>query len=215
MSEKLKDLLIDLKEEETIEEVQRLIKTKVNPKEILNSVKEGMIRIGNLWKKKEYFVPEVIYGSEISHQVMKMLKPLVEVGSGNKNNGIVLVGTVKGDIHDIGKNILISLLQAEDFEVHDMGVDLSAERITEYVIKIKPDVLGLSGLLTIALGSMKETVEKIKEKGLRKDLKIIIGGPFLSKTNCEHIGADAFTRNASEGIEIIKNWMADNYEYQN
>jgi len=207
MTDNLKKFLINLEEDNTLMELKKLIDSEISPKDILEAVKEGMLKIGELWKAKEYFVPEVIYGAEISNQIMTILTPLLENHESSNKKGFVLVGTVQGDIHDIGKNIFISLLQAEDYEVFDMGVDLTPEIIVDFINEKNPDILGLSGLLTIALTSMKDTIDAIVQNGLREKLKIIIGGPFLTSENCRFIGADGFTRNASEGIEIIKGWM--------
>ncbi|NLL57613.1 MAG: cobalamin-binding protein, partial [Firmicutes bacterium] len=121
--------------------------------------------------------------------------------------GRILLGTVAGDLHDIGKNIFRSMSEAAGFDVHDLGIDVPAETFVEKVIELKPDIVGLSGVLTLALESMKVTVDSLKEAGVRENVKVIIGGNPVSKEACQQIGADAFTTNAAEGVKICRGWV--------
>lgn len=208
MVEKISELISNLKENEVLEEVRKEIESGIEPIKILDSLKDGMLSIGERWKEGEYFVPEVIMGAEISKQIMEILKPELERSRTKiPVKGCVVIGTVKGDIHNIGKNITSALLQAAGFEVLNLGEDVPPEAFIEKVKEVKPNVVGLSGLLTLAVESMKETIEKLKEAGLREQLKIIIGGPFLTEKTREYVGADAFTHSATEGIEKIKSWI--------
>jgi len=210
MVDKISELMSDLEEKEVLEEVRKEIEKGTDPIKILDSLKEGMLLIGELWKKGEYFVPEVIMGAEISRQIMELLKPELESSSTKVPvKGSIVIGTVRGDIHNIGKNLAIALIQAAGYGVVDLGVDVPPKVFVEKVKEIKPDVVGLSGLLTLAIESMKETIEGFKEAGLRDQLKIIIGGPFLTKNYCEYVGADAFTHSATEGIEKIRGWIGE------
>lgn len=208
MVEKISELISNLKENEVLEEVRKEIESGIEPIKILDSLKDGMLSIGERWKEGEYFVPEVIMGAEISKQIMEILKPELERSRTKiPVKGCVVIGTVKGDIHNIGKNITSALLQAAGFDVLNLGEDVPSEAFIEKVKEVKPNVVGLSGLLTLAVESMKETIEKLKEAGLREQLKIIIGGPFLTEKTREYVGADAFTHSATEGIEKIKSWI--------
>jgi len=208
MVENISKLISNLKENEVLEEVRKEIESGTDPLKIVNSLKEGMLGIGELWKEGEYFVPEVIMGAEISRQIMEILKPELERSRTKiSTKGCVVIGTVRGDIHNIGKNITIALLQAAGFEVFNLGEDVPSEAFVEKVKEVKPNIVGLSGLLTLAVESMKETIEKLQEAGLREQLKIIIGGPFLTEKTREYVGADAFTHSATEGIEKIKSWI--------
>ncbi len=210
MVENISKLLSDLEENRVLELVKELIQKGENPNKILEAVGNGMRLIGERWKSKEYFTPEVIFGAEISHEITEILNPILENNINNEEKKpIILIGTVKGDIHDIGKNIIISLLRAEKFGIYDLGVDLPPEVFIEKIKELKPNILGLSGLLTLAVDSMKELIDKISEEGLRENIKIIIGGPFLSEKTCNYVGADAYTNNGDDGIEIIKNWMVN------
>ncbi len=210
MVDKISNLMSDLEEKEVLEEVRKEIENGMDPIKILDSLKEGMLLIGERWKKGEYFVPEVIMGAEISRQIMELLQPKLESSSTKVPvKGSIVIGTVRGDIHNIGKNLTIALIQAAGYGVVDLGVDVPPKVFVEKVKEIKPDVVGLSGLLTLAIESMKETIEGIKEAGMRDQLKIIIGGPFLTKNYCEYVGADAFTHSAMEGIEKIKGWIGE------
>lgn len=208
MVENISKLISNLKENEVLEKVRKEIESGTDPLKILNSLKEGMLGIGERWKEGEYFVPEVIMGAEISKQIMEILKPELERSRTKISaKGCVVIGTVRGDIHNIGKNITIALLQAAGFEVFNLGEDVPSEAFVEKVKEVKPNIVGLSGLLTLAVESMKETIEKLQEAGLREQLKIIIGGPFLTEKTREYVGADAFTHSATEGIEKIKSWI--------
>ncbi len=135
-----------------------------------------------------------------------VLKPVIGSGSTTKVGSIVL-GTVQGDLHDIGKNIFKSMSEAAGFEVYDLGIDISPSAFVEKVKEVKPQIIGMSGVLTLALEAMKVTVDELKNEGLRDNVKIVIGGNPVTKEACEQIGADAFTTNAAEGVKICQGWV--------
>ncbi|MFZ7119951.1 MAG: cobalamin B12-binding domain-containing protein [Eubacteriaceae bacterium] len=180
--------------------------TQEEANQLIKCAQEGMAIVGDRFEKGEYFVGDLIFGGELITEIIDIIKPLIS-GTSNKTMGKIVIGTVKGDLHDIGKNIFRLMSEAEGFEVYDIGIDQSVESFIEIIKETKPDILGMSGVLTLALNSMKNTVDAIKESGLKEDMKIIIGGNPVNKEACEHIGADAFTSNAVEGISICKEWM--------
>lgn len=180
--------------------------TQEGANQLIKCAQEGMAIVGDMFEKGEYFVGDLIFGGELIAEIIDIIKPLIS-GTSNKSMGKIVIGTVKGDLHDIGKNIFKLMLEAEGFEVYDIGIDQPVESFVEIIKEIKPDILGMSGVLTLAIDSMKNTVDALIESGLKEDLKIIIGGNPVNKEACEHIGADAFTVNAVEGIAICKAWM--------
>ncbi|WP_461570318.1 cobalamin B12-binding domain-containing protein, partial [Thermincola ferriacetica] len=125
----------------------------------------------------------------------------------NTKIGKIVLGTVEGDLHDIGKNIFASMAEAAGFEVYDLGIDVPAGKFVEKIKEIKPQILGMSGVLTLALDAMKNTVDALQAAGLRDDIKIIIGGNPVTEDACKQIGADAFTTNAAEGVKICQEWV--------
>lgn len=204
--EELVTAIADLEEDRTLELVQEL-SDKKSALEIINIAREGMQQVGDRFAAKEYFLADLIYSAEIFQDIMKKLESKLAVSDTSQFKGKIVIGTVKNDIHDIGKNILVSLLRAAGFQVVDIGVDQSAEKFVEAVKSEQPQVLGLSGLLTIAIEEMKNTIKAIEANGLRKNLKIIIGGGPMDETVRDYVGADASTQDAVEGVNRIKEFI--------
>ncbi len=202
--------VVELEEEKVYELVKKMLEDNVNPEEIIEILSKGVEIIGDKFSKKEYFLTELVMAGEIFQQSAKYLEPsLKKQEVKEKSKGVVVVGTVKGDVHDIGKNIFVTLLQCAGFEVHDLGVDISPQTFVEKVKETNANVVGYSGLLTIALETMKETTEALKSEGLRDKVKIIIGGLPTDELWMKGAGADAFTDNAFEGVKIVKKWMEE------
>lgn len=174
--------------------------------EVVAACQSGMAMVGEMFEQGEYFVGDLIFAGELLTDAINLLKPVMGSGSSSKV-GTILLGTVSGDLHDIGKNIFKSMAEAAGFNVHDLGIDQSATTFVEKVKELKPEIVGMSGVLTLALESMKETVDALEEAGLRDSVKIIIGGNPVTKEACEQIGADAFTTNAAEGVKISQGWV--------
>lgn len=166
----------------------------------------GMAIVGDLFEQGEYFVGDLIFAGELLNNAIAILKPVIGSGSSAKI-GTMVLGTVAGDLHDIGKNIFRSMAEAAGFAVHDLGIDVPAQVFADKIIEVKPDILGMSGVLTLALDSMKETVEALAQAGVRDGVKIIIGGNPVTSEACLMIGADAFTTNAAEGVKICQGWV--------
>jgi methanogenic corrinoid protein MtbC1 len=180
--------------------------TEEEAQKIVNACQEGMGIVGDLFEKGEYFVGDLIFAGELLTEAINTLKPVIGAKSDTKAGKIVL-GTVHGDLHDIGKNIFRSMAEAAGFEVHDLGIDQPASAFVKKVKEVNPNIVGMSGVLTLAIESMKNTVEELKQAGLRDRVKIIIGGNPVTKEACEYVGADAFTTNAAEGVKICQGWV--------
>jgi len=174
--------------------------------EVVAACQEGMAVVGDLFENGEYFVGDLIFAGELLTDSIDSLKSVIG-SSGSVKAGTIIIGTVHGDLHDIGKNIYKSMVQAAGFEVIDLGIDQSVSAFVEKVREVKPDIVGMSGVLTLALEAMKDTIDGLKEAGLRDNIKIIIGGNPVTKEACDHIGADAFTTNAAEGVKIAQGWV--------
>ena len=209
--EKLVEAIIEIEEEKTYSLVEELLNDGYDPKQIIELLRKGVEAIGTKFENKEYFLTELVMAGEMFQNSVKILEPFLKEEQGEKvPSGVVVVGTVKGDVHDIGKNIFVTLLQSAGFEVYDIGVDISPEVFVQWVKEKNADVVGYSGLLTIALEAMKKTTEALKKAGLRDQVKIIIGGMPVDEMWMKEAGADAYTDNAFEGVKIIKNLLKVN-----
>lgn len=202
--------LKELNENKTLE----LLRTKIENNEdlfsIMKDIKEGMAEIGNRYECKEYFLPDLIMAGEILRQIFEILGPkLDKLGKKESKRGKILLGTVAGDIHDIGKDIVKFLLDTNGFEIKDLGVDVPAEKFLENLMEFKPDILALSGFLTLAYDSMKEVIEKVRDIDDYKDIKVMIGGGGIDENVLKYVGADAFGDTAIDAVNIAKDWMED------
>jgi len=200
--------IVDLDESAVIEMVKNKVENNEDPLKILDEVKEAMKQIGEKFQNKEYFLPDLILSGEILRQILEILEPkLKEVQASEKKKGKVLLGTVAGDIHDIGKDVVKFMLDANGFEVLDLGVDVPANEFVEKVKEVKPQILALSGFLTLSFDSMKETIEKLKDAGLKESLKIMIGGGTVDNRIVEYVGADAYGESAVDAVNLANKWV--------
>lgn len=207
MNQTLIDLMTDLKEEETLALVRELIQQGVPPLEILADARSAMEGVGSRFEKGDYFIPDLIMAGEILKGVSEIVKPLLDTGSTAKKQGKVIIGTVAGDIHDIGKDIVSFMLDVHGYEVLDLGIDVPAEVFVQKTREFQPQVVGLSGFLTLAFDSMKRTVEALKEAGLRDTVKIMIGGGQIDEEVRKYAGADAYGRDAVAAVTLCRNWI--------
>lgn len=202
--------VVELEEEKSYKLVKKLLEEGTDPKEIIELLRKGVETIGDKFCKKEYFLTELVMAGEIFQQAAKILEPALKADQkSEKALGVVVMGTVKGDVHDIGKNIFVTLLQSAGFDVYDLGTDVPVEKFVEKIKETNANIVGFSGLLTIALDTMKETTEALKIAGLRDKIKIIIGGLPVDEMWMKEVGADAFTDNAFEGVNIVTNWVKE------
>lgn len=211
--EKIKECLIDLDRDCVLESVEKALELGVNATNIvLGPMSEAMNEIGKLYEEGEYFIAELIEAADIFKDVMERLDMLLKEEAGKfsvKKRLKIVLGTVKGDVHDIGKTLVRVMLQAAGHEVIDLGVDVSAEKFLNAIKKHKPDVLGMSALLTTTMMYMREVIKKIVEEGLRDKIFIIIGGAPTSREFAEEIGADAWAKNAIEAVKIINSYAEE------
>jgi 5-methyltetrahydrofolate--homocysteine methyltransferase len=207
MSDELVHAIADMREEEALELVREMVDDGVGPMAILDAVKEAMAIVGQRYEEDTYFLPELMLAGEMVGQITEILKPELAKLPEIKRHGKVLIGTVKGDIHDIGKNIVTFMLDVNGFDVLDLGVDVSPQKFVEAIQDFKPQVVGLSGFLTLAFDIMKETIEAIETAGLRDGVKIMIGGGQVGEEIREYAGADAYGRDAVAGVSLAKEWV--------
>jgi methanogenic corrinoid protein MtbC1 len=175
--------------------------------EIINVAREGMQQVGEKFAAKEFFLADLIFSAEIFQEIMNLLEPELKSGEETSYIGKVVIGTVRDDVHDIGKNIVTSLLRASGFEVVDLGVNVPENEFIEAIKREQPRVVGLSGLLTIAIDEMKKTIAAIEANGLREGIKIIVGGGPVDESVRDYVGADASCRDAVEGVRLIKEFL--------
>lgn len=208
-SGQLIDAMVNMKEEETMALVTSLVETAEDPLQILEYCTQAMEIVGRRFEAGDYFLPELLMAGEMLKQISERVKPkITETGTASmKKKGKVLIGTVQGDIHDIGKDIVTFLLDVNGFDVQDLGTDVPPEKFVEAIKRFQPQVVGMSGLLTIAYDAMRDTVAAIETAGLRESVKIIIGGGQMSEKVKEYAGADAYGKDAVDGISIVKNWV--------
>ncbi|MEM2129732.1 MAG: corrinoid protein [Candidatus Bathyarchaeia archaeon] len=178
-------------------------------KAIIDGMAKGMEIVGQKYEKGEYFLAELIMASETMKEGMNVLEPHMRAGD-IKSTGKVIIGTVKGDLHDIGKNVVATLLKAANFEVIDLGVDVSAEKFIEAIKQNQPDIVAMSALLTITMIEMENTVKALQKARLRQKVKIIIGGAPITPDFAKKIGADAAAKDAVEGVRICNQLMKEN-----
>ena len=202
---KIKESLVNLDLDRTIDFVKKAIEYGVKPIDIINVLADGMKIVGDLYERGVYFVADLIIASEIFKEIMNILEPLImrekEV---LKPIGRVVIGTVEGDIHDIGKNLVTTMLRANGFEVIDLGVDVSPQKFVDAVKQYKPDIVGMSALLTSTMINMKKVIETLEKEGLRDKVKVIVGGAPLTEKFAKEIGADAYGENAVIAVEICR-----------
>lgn len=207
MSDQLVNAIADMREEEALSLVREMVESGVDPTVILEAAREAMSIVGQRYEQGTYFLPELIMAGEILHQITETIKPQLAKAPELKRYGKVVIGTVAGDIHDIGKNIVTFMLDANGFEVLDLGVDVPPQKFVQAIQDARPQVVGLSGFLTLAFDAMKETIEAIQAAGLRDTVKIMIGGGQVNESIRDYTGADAYGRDAVAGVSLARKWL--------
>lgn len=203
---KIVDAIVDLDELTALELADEMIKSGVDPVELLERCREGMSIVGKRFESGDYFLSEMIMAAEIFNQIMGQIRPQLN-RSITESKGKIVIGTVEGDVHDIGKNIVVALLEAGGFDVVDLGVDVPPGKFVEAIREHEPDIVGMSSLLTVALESTKRTVDAITEAGLRDKVKVIVGGGRIDLHAAEYIKPDASTDNAAQGVKLCAKLM--------
>ncbi len=203
----LVNLLADLKEQEAIKVVKDRLGKGEDAMKILDDARAGMEIVGKRFASSQYFIPDLVYSGEILKAVSELVKPKLTQAAGTKKIGKVVFGTVAGDIHDIGKDIVVFMLDVNGFEVFDLGVDVPVQKFVDKIKETGAPVVGLSGFLTLAFDSMKETIDAMKSAGLRDKVKVMIGGGQMSEEVRKYTGADAFGKDAMAGVTLAQKWI--------
>jgi methanogenic corrinoid protein MtbC1 len=207
MAKDLVSTLADLKEEEALVIVNDRLSSGDNPLSILDDARLAMEIVGKRFADGEYFITDLVYSGEILKEITELVKAKLTKAAEVKRLGKVIIGTVAGDIHDIGKNIVVFMLDVNGFEVYDLGVDVPAQKFIEKIKESGAPIVGLSGFLTLAFDAMKETVAAVKTAGLRDKVKIMIGGGLIDDEIRKYTGADAYGRDAMEAVQLTKEWI--------
>ena len=202
--------VVEMKEEEALALARAFIVEGNPPARLLELSRQAMDEIGKRFEEGEYFLPELMMAGEMLAQIAELVKPLLAQSAkteGGAGKPVVLIGTVQGDLHDIGKNIVVFMLEVNGFKVVDLGIDVPVQTFVDKVQELRPAVVGLSGFLTLAFDSMRDTVQAFQSAGLRDKIKIMIGGGQVDETIRAYTGADAFGMNAMAAVNLCKDWI--------
>ncbi len=207
----LSALLSEFDEDAALEVVTERLAAGEDPMVLVAECRRGMQIVGQRYQEGVYYISGLIMAGEILREILEVLGPHITKGIAPETSGIILICTVKGDIHDVGKDIAGTLLQAHGYKVVDLGVDVEPARVAEEVITLQPDVVGLSGLLTQAFESMKRTVEAIRERPADRlrPVPVILGGSPMSQAVCDYTGANGWCTDAMQGVELVRTLMTD------
>ena len=206
MSEALAEALANFKRDYVLETVKNRLENGEDPMRLVQELQKGMSLVGEKFDKGDYFLSELMMSADLFARAMKLVEPRLEK-TAQETVGKIVMGTPKGDIHDIGKNIFSTVAKGAGFEVHDLGVDVPVERFLEAIEEIEPQILGFSVLITTAFEPMKEVVDSLVEKGLRERIKVIVGGGVTTETVLRYVGADGQTIDALEGLKLCKKFV--------
>jgi 5-methyltetrahydrofolate--homocysteine methyltransferase len=207
--EKIKECIVNLDLDGALENVRKALENNVPPTEIVaKSVVEGMNIVSEKFERGEYFLSELIVAGEIGKDILKALDPyLKQAGAELEKLGRVVIGTVRGDLHDIGKNLVAMMLESAGFEVIDLGVDVPPEKFVEAVKTHNANIVAMSALLTVTMPEMKNVIKELKKAGIRDKVKVIIGGASVTEEYARNIGADGYGETAVDGVRICKQWV--------
>ena len=206
----LTQAIVDMEEDKALAMTRQLLESKTNAMDVFTAYQDAMAEVGRRFEKGIYFIPELVMSGDMMNSAMEIIKPYLnesDTRDTGKKTGRILIATVEGDIHDIGKNIVSTLMALNGFEVRDMGVDVPIDRIISEAKEFGAQIIGLSGLLTLAFDPMKNVVERLEQEGIRDTVKVIIGGGQMDDQICRYVGADAFVTDAVAGISLCKNWL--------
>lgn len=204
----ISDAIVNLDKDKAIELANQAITEEMNVLDVIEKgYSEGIRRVGNLWDEGDFFLPELMMGAKIVQDSLEILIPHLKRGAERKTLGKVVMATIEGDIHSIGKTIVATMLRAYGFEVYDLGADVSAEKIVEVAIEKDVDIIGVSALLTTTMIGQKKVVELLKQRGLSNKFKVILGGAPISKSWVEECGANGYAENAVEAVKLAKSLL--------
>jgi trimethylamine corrinoid protein len=207
MQSELVALISELKKKEALAVAEHRLKAGEDPLKILADAKRAMQIVGTRFSEGTYFIPDLVYSGKILEQIADMVKPGLAQMPQTKKLGKIVIATVAGDLHDIGKNLVTFMLDVNGFEVHDLGIDVQPRIFVEKIKEIRPQVVGLSGFLTSVFQVMKDTVDAITAAGLRDGVKIMIGGGVMDDEVRKFSGADAYGADAMAAVKLARQWM--------
>ncbi len=204
--DEIKDAMAELDEDTLLDDLKELMDNGgEEAMDAMTACQEGLTEVGNRFADGEYFVGDLIFSGELMTEAMDLLKPALQ-GEGSQKIGRMILCTVKDDLHDIGKNIVRAMLEAAGFEVIDLGIDTPVDKIVSTAKEEDIHIVALSGVLTLALDSMKDTVEAFKTAGMRENVKILIGGSPVSEEACKSIGADEWAHAPQKTVDVCRAW---------
>ncbi len=204
------DHIVEMREDEALSLTHKMLDAGYDPLQLLAHCRDAMDQVGKRFETQEYFLPELMMAGDMLSQISDIAKPLInkgETGEQASTHGTVVIGTVNGDLHDIGKDIVTFMLEINGFKVIDLGIDVPVSDFVEAIQEHNPQVVGLSGFLTLAFDAMKQTVDAIEAADLRGQLKIMIGGGQVDESIKVHTGADAFGKNAMDAVNLCRDWV--------
>lgn len=202
--ETIKEMVVNGKFNDIEEEVQRAVDSGADLNRLINdALISAMDIVGKKFADGEIYVPEMLVSAKTMQRGLKIIKPLLQSDE-TEEHGTILMGTVKGDLHDIGKNLVTMMLEGAGFRIIDLGVDVTIENLIDVLKKEKADILGLSALLTTTMPEMKKVIEALKAEGLREKVKVIVGGAPIDKAFADQIGADGYGEDAAEAVQLAR-----------
>jgi methanogenic corrinoid protein MtbC1 len=210
MNEKLVKAISDLQDDEAFRLVQQAIDQGDNPDNILSDCQVAMKIVGKRFEKEEYYLPELLASGDTVKKISEIIKPKMKASTHKSNvggKGMVVIGSVRGDVHDIGKGIVSFMLDINDFQVKDLGVDVPEQKFVEAIKEFKPQIVAMSGLLSSIYDSMKSTVEAIEKAGLRDQVRIMIGGGMIDESVKSYVRADAYGKDAMAAVTLADKWI--------
>lgn len=207
MDEDLVFLISELKKKEAIQVTEQRLKAGEDPLRILDDGKKAMQIVGARFSEGTYFIPDLVYSGKILEQIAELVKPGLSQAPQTGKLGRIVLGTVAGDLHDLGKNLVTFMLDVSGFAVYDLGIDVKPQIFVDKIREVKPQIVGLSGFLTSVYQAMKDTVDAIAAAGLRKDVKIMIGGGVMDEEVRKFAGADAYGQDAMAAVNLAKDWI--------
>ena len=210
MNEKLVNAISDLQEDEALRLVQQAIDHGEDTDNLLNDCQTAMKIVGKRFEEDEYYLPELLASGDTVKKIYEIIKPKMKASIHNGSvarKGSVVIGSVRGDVHDIGKGIVSFMLDINDFQVKDLGVDVPEQKFVEAIKEYKPQIVAMSGLLSSIYDSMKSTVEAIEKAGLRDQVKIMIGGGMIDESVKSYVGADAYGKDAMAAVTLANKWI--------
>ena len=207
MGEDLVTLIAELKKQEAIQVTEQRLKSGEDPLKILDDGKKAMQIVGKRFSEGTYFIPDLVYSGKILEQVAELVKPGLAQTPHAGELGKIVLGTVAGDLHDIGKNLVTFMLDVNGFAVYDLGIDVKPQIFVDKIREVQPQIVGMSGFLTSVYQAMKDTVDAIAAAGLRNEVKIMIGGGVMDEEIRKFAGADAYGEDAMAAVNLAKDWI--------